>query len=42
MIVAEWLRRIWYLINRTRLEQELRQDIEAHREGNGGSISVRL
>jgi hypothetical protein len=32
MIVDEWLRRIWYLINRRQLEQELRDEMEAHRE----------
>ena len=35
MIVAEWLRRIWYLINRRRLERELRDEMEAHREAMG-------
>ena len=32
MIFDEWLRRIWYLINRRQLEQELRDEMEAHRE----------
>ena len=32
MIVDEWLRRIWYLINRRQVEKELRDEMEAHRE----------
>jgi predicted permease len=35
MIVSEWLRRIWYLINRRRLERELHEEMEAHRETMG-------
>ncbi len=27
-----WLRRIWYVINRRRLERELHEEMEAHRE----------
>ena len=30
--MSEFFRRIYYLLNRRRLEQELRQDMEAHRE----------
>ena len=33
---SEWLRRIWYLINRGRFERELRQEMEAHRDMMGG------
>jgi predicted permease len=32
MILDEWLRRIWYLLNRRQLEEELRDEMEAHRE----------
>ena len=32
MIVDEWLRRIWYLINQRQVEKELRDEMEAHRE----------
>jgi putative ABC transport system permease protein len=31
MLVTEWTRRLWYLINRRRLDRELRQEMEAHR-----------
>jgi hypothetical protein len=27
---TEWLRRLWYLLNRRRLERELHQEMEAH------------
>jgi putative ABC transport system permease protein len=30
--VSEWFRRIWYLVNRRRLDEELRQEMQAHRE----------
>ena len=30
--MAEWLRRVWYLLNRGRLEDALQQEMEAHRE----------
>jgi hypothetical protein len=30
--LAEWLRRVWYLINRRRMEEELKREMEAHRE----------
>lgn len=30
-LIQEWLRRVWYLLNRRRFEEELRQDMEAHR-----------
>jgi predicted permease len=32
MFVSEWARRVWFLFNRRRLERELRQEMEAHRE----------
>jgi predicted permease len=32
MFLTEWARRVWYLLNRRRLERELRQEMEAHRE----------
>lgn len=32
MGTSTWLRRIWYLINRRRLERELQEDMEAHHE----------
>src|SRR4051812_7269925 len=35
MIGDELLRRIWYRINRRRLEHELRDEMEAHREAMG-------
>src|SRR5262245_28194078 len=30
--MAEWLRRVWYLLNRSRLEDALQREMEAHRE----------
>ena len=30
--MAEWLRRVWYLLNRGRLEDALQREMEAHRE----------
>jgi hypothetical protein len=30
-VVSEWLRRVWYLLNRRRFDEELRRDMEAHR-----------
>ncbi len=38
MIIAEWLRRIWYLVNRRRFEQSLQQEMEAHREMLGDPV----
>ena len=32
---AEWFRRVWYLLNRSRLEEALRLEMEAHRESMG-------
>ncbi len=32
MILSELLRRIWYVIHRRRLERELQEEMEAHRE----------
>ena len=29
---GEWLRRVWYLLNRGRLENSLREEMAAHRE----------
>jgi putative ABC transport system permease protein len=29
--IGEWFRRVWYLVNRRRLDDELRRDMEAHR-----------
>jgi hypothetical protein len=34
-MTGAWLRRIWYLINRSRLKRELQEDMEAHREMMG-------
>jgi len=31
MILGEWLRRIWYLVNRRRFEAALHEEMEAHR-----------
>ena len=33
--MREWLRRVWYLLNRGRLESALREEMEAHREMMG-------
>lgn len=35
MILDEWGRRIWYLLNRRRLERELADEMAAHREALG-------
>ena len=35
MSLAEWARRAWYLLNRRRLERDLRHEMEAHREMMG-------
>src|SRR5262245_19365361 len=35
MIVLEWMRRVWYLLNRRKLEAELEQEMAAHREMMG-------
>jgi predicted permease len=32
MIAGEWLRRIWYLVNRRRLDRELAEEMASHRE----------
>lgn len=34
--MGEWARRIWYLLNRGRMERELAREMEAHREMAGG------
>src|SRR5689334_4471298 len=31
-MISEWFRRLWYLINRRRIEHELQQEMEAHRQ----------
>jgi hypothetical protein len=31
MKAMEWLRRVWYLLNRRRLERELSREMESHR-----------
>ena len=31
MVVGEWMRRLWYLLNRRRIERELRENMEEHR-----------
>lgn len=33
--IAEWLRRLWYRLNRRRMEEELRQELLYHREALG-------
>src|SRR5262245_40213835 len=35
MNLTEWFRRIWYLLNRRRIERALLQEMEAHREMMG-------
>src|SRR5690348_6837878 len=32
MLIGEWLRRVHYRLNRRRLEAELREEMDAHRE----------
>src|SRR5215475_1844202 len=34
-IVSGWLRRVWYLLNRSRLERALEEEMNAHREMMG-------
>jgi predicted permease len=36
MILAEWGRRVWYVLNRTRFERELADEMAAHRAMLGG------
>ena len=36
--MAEWLRRVWYLLNRRRLEDALQREMEAHRELMGEPV----
>ena len=36
--MAEWLRRVWYLLNRGRLEDALQREMEAHRELMGEPV----
>jgi predicted permease len=31
-VIAEWLRRVWYLLNRSRIENALQREMETHRE----------
>jgi predicted permease len=39
MFLTEWARRLWYLLDRRRIERELRQEMEAHREMMGEPAS---
>jgi len=34
-LIGEWLRRVWYLLNRRRIDEALRQEMEAHRASMG-------
>jgi hypothetical protein len=34
-VVGEWLRRIWYLLNRSRFDEQLKQEMAAHRSMMG-------
>jgi predicted permease len=34
-VVGEWLRRIWYLLNRSRFDEQLKQEMTAHRSMMG-------
>jgi predicted permease len=36
MILGEWGRRVWYVLNRARFERELAEEMAAHREMLGG------
>ena len=36
--MAEWLRRLWYLLNRGRIEDALQREMEAHRELMGEPV----
>ena len=36
--IAEWLRRVWYLLNRGRFEDALQREMEAHRELMGEPV----
>src|SRR5262245_44472212 len=38
MFFTEWLRRLWYLLNRSRIERELQQEMAAHREMMGEPV----
>src|SRR6185436_18188098 len=38
MFFTEWLRRLWYLLNRSRIERELQQEMNAHREMMGEPV----
>ena len=38
MFFTEWLRRLWYLLNRSRIERELQQEMDAHREMMGEPV----
>src|SRR5215213_5543303 len=37
-VLTEWLRRVWYLLNRGRLEDALQREMEAHRELMGEPV----
>jgi putative ABC transport system permease protein len=38
MIIVQWLRRVWYLLNRSRFERDLQQEMLAHRELMGDPV----
>src|SRR5262245_10479984 len=35
MRIVEWVRRVWYLLNRSGLERALQEEMDAHREMMG-------
>jgi hypothetical protein len=35
---SQWLRRLWYLVNRRRLERQLQNEMDAHREMMGEPV----
>ena len=37
-VIGEWMRRLWYLLNRRRFEAALEQDMEAHRAMMGDPV----
>jgi len=38
MTITEWFRRLWYLLHRARIERELQQEMDAHREMMGERV----
>jgi predicted permease len=40
--IMEWLRRVWYLLNRRRLEREMEKEMAFHREISGRGIGSEL